>query len=94
MKNKQWKQQELLKIELIFGEEEKAIIDNRLQQIYKNISNNPKVTITYFIPDKKKTGGEYVTIIENVNKIDKYKSCLIMCNNIEIPFNEIIEIII
>ena len=79
---------------MIFGEEEKAIINNRLQQIYNNISNNPKVTITYFIPDKKKTGGEYVTIIENVNKIDKYKNCLIMRNNIEIAFNEIIEILI
>ena len=38
--------------------------------------------------------GEYVTVSENVKKIDEYKHCLIMCNQIEIPINEIIEILI
>ena len=79
---------------MIFGEEEKAIINYKLQKIKNNIVNKPKATITYFIPDLKKSGGEYVTVIENVNKIDEYKHCLIMCNQIEIPINEIIEILI
>ena len=79
---------------MTFGEEEKAIINNKLQQIKNDIANKPKVTITYFIPDLKKAGGEYITIIENVRKIDEYKHCLIMCNQVEIPINEIIEILI
>ena len=29
--------------------------------------------------------------IENAKKIDEYKHCLIMCNQIKIPINEIIE---
>ena len=79
---------------MIFGEEEKAIINYKLQKIKNNIDNKPKATITYFIPDLKKSGGEYVTVIENIKKIDEYKHCLIMCNQIEIPINEIIEILI
>lgn len=79
---------------MIFGEEEKTIINNKLQKIKNDIENNPKAKITYFVPDLKKSGGKYVTIIENVKKIDEYKHCLIMCNKIEIPINEIIEIII
>ncbi len=75
-------------------EEEKLIIDNKLKEILNNIQNNPKVTITYFIPDLKKSGGEYVTIIQNVKKIDTYKQCLILNDKSEIPIKEIIEIII
>ena len=79
---------------MIFGEEEKAIINSKLQKIKNNIANKPKATITYFIPDIKKSGGEYVTVIENVKKIDEYKHCLITCNQIEIPIDEIIEVLI
>ena len=42
-------------------------------------------------PFVKKLNG---TIIEDVKKIDEYKHCLIMCNQIEIPINEIIEVLI
>ncbi len=77
---------------MIFGEEEKAIINNKLQKIKNNIINKPKVIITYFVPDLKKSGGKYVTVIDNVKKIDEYKHCLIMVSQIEIPISEIIEI--
>ena len=76
---------------MIFGEEE-AIINNKLQKIKNNIINKPKVIITYFVPDLKKSGGKYVTVIDNVKKIDEYKHCLIMVSQIEIPISEIIEI--
>lgn len=79
---------------MIFGEEEKNLINDKLKKIKNNLANKPKATITYFIPDLKKSGGEYVTVIENVKKIDEYKHCLVMCNQIEIPINEIIEILI
>lgn len=77
---------------MIFGEEEKAIINNKLQKIKNNIANKPKATITYFVPDLKKSGGKYVTVIDNVKKIDEYKHCLIMFSQCEIPISEIIEI--
>ena len=45
------------------------------------------------MPDLKKSGGEYVTVIGNVKKIDKYKNCLILNDKREIPINDIIEIL-
>ncbi len=77
---------------MIFGEEEKNMINNKLQKIKNNIANKPKVTIKYFVPDLKKSGGKYVTVIDNVKKINEYKHCLIMVSQIEIPISEIIEI--
>lgn len=75
-------------------EEEKAIIDSRLRDIQNKLQSNPKVTITYFIPDSKKSGGKYVNVIGNVKKIDEYKQCIILNDKRIIPINEIIEILI
>lgn len=73
-------------------EEIKKIIDIKLQIIQEQISLNPKITITYFVPDKRKSGGEYITIIKKKKKIDYYNGLIIFINNMEIPINEIIEI--
>ena len=40
-------------------EELKYILDEKISIIQNQIKNNPKVTITYFIPDSKKKGGKY-----------------------------------
>ena len=79
------------KIEL--SDDEKFKIDNILQQIIKEISNKPKVTITYFIPDMKKNGGKYNTQVGNIKKVDKFKQIIILEDKTEIPIQDIIEII-
>ncbi len=73
-------------------EDLKVIIDSKLQMIQKKISLKPKVSITYFVPDEKKKGGEYVTVVGNVKKIDKYNQTIVFTDNVIIPINEIIEI--
>lgn len=73
-------------------EEIKAILDTKIQIITEKISNNSKVEITYFVPDGKKAGGEYVSVIDTVKKIDNYNRCIVMKNDIKIPIDEIIDI--
>ena len=46
-------------------EEMKLILDLKIQVIKEMLSDNPEVEITYFIPDTRKDGGKYVTIINN-----------------------------
>jgi hypothetical protein len=74
------------------NEEVKAIINSKLQKIKEKIYLKPKVTITYFVPDKRKNGGEYVTIIDNIKKIDEYNREIIMNDNKKISINDIIDI--
>ena len=74
-------------------EEEKNIINNKLQILQNRIKKFPQATITYFVPDKKKSGGEYVTITGNIKKIDEYKGLIILTNKEEILIDEIIEIL-
>lgn len=74
-------------------EELKEILDKKLLLIKEQIYTKPNITVTYFVPDSKKDGGEYVTVTGKVLKIDEYKQKIILENKTEIPISEIIEII-
>ena len=74
-------------------EEEKKKIDNKILELKNKITEKPKVTITFFVPDIKKSGGEYVTIIGNLKKIDEYNKLLILEDKKKISIKEIIEIL-
>ena len=70
----------------------KAVIDERLQYIEENIKSKPTATVTYFEPDDRKEGGEYVTVTGKVGKIDRVINCIIMTNGMVIPICEIFNI--
>ena len=78
------------KIELT--EDEKAILDMRLQKLADEISSQPKVTLTYFRPDKKKTGGAYLTVTGQLKKIDDYEGALILMGGERILIEDIVDI--
>lgn len=73
-------------------EELRSILDSKLQIIIENLKFNPEISITYFVPDLKKDGGEYVTVSGIVKKIDMYNQLIYLVNNIQISTNEIIDI--
>ena len=64
------------KVELT--EDEKALLDVRLQRLADEIGNQPKVTLTYFQPDKKKAGGAYITVTGQLKKMDDFEGILIL----------------
>lgn len=73
-------------------EEQKLELNFKLQLIQYKIKEQPKIEITYFIPDKRKQGGKYENIKNNVKKIDNYENKLIMVDGLSISINEIIDI--
>lgn len=75
------------------NEEEKLKIDNILQKLKNEISKRPKATITYFVPDIRKSGGEYLTKIGNLKRIDEFRQLIIFEDKTEIPIKEVVEII-
>lgn len=72
------------------GEEEIDVINSKLQYIYENISKCLIIMITYFIPDDKKYGGSYVTIKKKVKKLDLINKKIVLFDNINVNFNDII----
>lgn len=75
-----------------FNEEYKCMLDRKMQIIKDNINMNPKLEITYFKKDTKKDGGDYITVIDYIRKIDEYREVIVLKNDQEIPINDIIEI--
>ena len=74
-------------------EDEKALLDMRLQKLADEISNQPKMTLTYFRPDKKKAGGTYICVTGQLKKIDDHEGYLILTGGERILIEDILEII-
>lgn len=77
---------------LDLSENKVSILNNRLNLILLRKSEHPIVTICYFKPDLKKSGGEYIEISGVVKKIDTYQRIIIMEDGTAIPIDFIIEI--
>lgn len=73
-------------------EEMKSVLDSKLQILLEKISLKPELSITYFIPDFSKDGGQYVTTEGIIKKIDMYNQYIYLEDSTEIPINEIIDI--
>ena len=67
-------------------------LNKKLLIINNNIKNKPKVSIIYFVPDKKKKGGKYINIINNIRKIDLINDKIIFINKSKINISNIIKI--
>lgn len=76
----------------ILSEDTITKLNEQLILIKENINMNQVVTITYFIPDTKKSGGTYISYSGTVKKIDEYNHTVIMTDKTVIPINQISEI--
>ena len=62
-----------------------------LNLIKENIGTNPIVTITYFVPDDRKSGGAYISNTGVVKKINEYNHTVILTDKTVIPIEQISE---
>ena len=75
------------------GEYETERLNRRINEIRDGIHGNTEVIITYFKPDEKKAGGEYLNIGGRVRKIDDYGRTLTLTSGALIPLDDIFEIV-
>ena len=73
-------------------ESAKAILDEKLRLLAETTEEHPRVAITYFLPDKKKSGGEYVTTAGVIKKIDSIQREVVMLDGARIPVDDILDI--
>ena len=75
----------------ILSEDVIAKLNEQLNLIKENIGTNQTVTITYFVPDDKKSGGAYISYTGVVKKIDEYNHTVILTDKTVIPIEQISE---
>ena len=66
-------------------------IDRALVTIQEMIREKPVVSITYFVKDRLKQGGEYVTVTAEVLKLDTNENTVVTTRG-RIPVKDIAEI--
>ncbi len=67
-----------------------ALIDEKLR-LLRDMSD-PAVTVTYFQPDSRKSGGAYVSVSGRVKKLDSHTQTLCLTDGTGIPFHAIVDI--
>ena len=78
------------KCEKELEDNKKDLINYKLNEIKDLL--NPKILVTYFIKDKTKSGGEYITKVITLKKIDILNNILILSDKTKININDIIDI--
>ena len=78
------------KIEM--DEDRKAALDMKQANLIEMIDEQPEISITYFLPDAKKSGGAYVTVTGNLKLFDEYERLLILTDGKKIPMDDIADI--
>ena len=73
-------------------EYEKAAIDAKLRFISDISGQKPEISVVYFEPDKRKDGGEYLTVTGTASRVDENLGCLIMSDGRKISVDFIREI--
>lgn len=73
-------------------ENSKELLDMRLQIIREHLAEKPEVTVTFFEPDQKKSGGTYVTVTGYIKKIDEYAGKLVFEDGISVLMADVTAI--
>lgn len=74
------------------GDDNNDILDRRLAIVREHLKEMAAISVTFFLPDERKSGGSYNTYMGHIKDIDDYEQCLIMSDGKKIPLPHIVNI--
>ncbi len=73
-------------------EQEARLLDERLRLLSRHLPEAPEVSITYFCPDERKSGGAYRALTGRVQRMDMPSRTLLLSDGTRIPFDDILTL--
>ena len=73
-------------------EDEMSELNANLNRLLDSLDEQPQISVTYFVPDEKKSGGKYVEKQGVVRIFDSYSQELVFKDRIRINIQDIIKI--
>lgn len=67
-------------------------LNRTLQQLLQHLAERPQISVTYFCPDAKKSGGAYRTTIGILRKLDAIARLLCLENGTCIPLDDVLTL--
>ena len=73
-------------------EEALTALDRKYQLLMDTLDDAPEVTITYFQPDERKAGGQYVSATGTVKKVDTFGRRILLQDGTRIPLDSVFDL--
>jgi len=73
-------------------EDTRAMMDLKQQILADRIAERPEVSVVWFRPDEKKDGGQYVTTVGQLKKVDDIARILQLADGTTISLDEIVDL--
>ena len=73
-------------------EEALTALDRKYQLLIEALDDAPEVTITYFQPDERKAGGQYVSATGTVKKVDTFGRRILLQDGTRIPLDSVYDL--
>ena len=73
-------------------EEALTALDLKYQLLTETLDDAPEVTITYFQPDERKAGGQYVSATGTVKKVDTFGRRILLQDGTRIPLDSVYDL--
>mgnify|MGYP000456011694 CR=1 FL=1 len=73
-------------------EDTKAMLDLKQQILADRIAERPEISVVWFRPDARKEGGQYVTTVGQLKKVDDIARILQLADGTTIPLDEVLEL--
>ncbi len=70
----------------------KTAIDEKLRILRERLEEHPAVTVTYFVPDSRKTGGAYRQKSGQIKRIDEYERGIIFTDGTVICVEDMLDV--
>jgi len=74
------------------AEDLKQQLDRKLRILDEAIDEQPEITVTWFRPDERKSGGSYVTTTGRLKKIDGIEQVMVLTDGNRLPLDDILDI--
>ena len=73
-------------------EDEMSELNANLNRLLDSLDEQPEISVTYFVPDEKKSGGRYVEKVGVVRIYDSYSQELVFMDKSRIKIQDMIKI--
>lgn len=73
-------------------EDGRAALDRKQRKLMEQIGERPGVAVTWFVPDTRKEGGQYITTVGRLKRIDEVRRVMVLVDRTEIPLEDIFDI--
>ena len=73
-------------------EDEMSELNANLNRLLDRLDDQPEISVTYFVPDEKKSGGKYVEKVGVVRIYDEYSQELVFTDGVRIAVADMANI--